>query len=177
MTTLRFLLVPVFVIVFYNVSPTAGLVVYLVASITDWLDGFIARRYNLITKWGKLMDPLADKVMLITALVVLVNSGMLPLYILVFVALKEIVQVLAAAFVLRRKDIVVPANWTGKIATVLFTVGVALSFFSGRVKTVGYIVVLAAIALSVLAFVRYAIIVIPQYFDKQGRAKRPEEEE
>lgn len=157
---------PVFVVVYYQVSPTAGLIVYLLASATDWLDGFIARRYNLITKWGKLMDPLADKVMLITALVVLVQSQRLPSYILLFVALKEILQIVAAAFVLRRKDIVIPANWTGKVATVLFTAGIALSFLGGGMQTAGFVVTVIAVIISVVASVRYAGMVLPQFFNK-----------
>ncbi len=158
---------PVFVAVYFNVSHTGGLIVYLLASITDWLDGFIARRYNLVSKWGKLMDPLADKVMTITALIVLVQSGILPIPIIIFVALKELAQMIAAFIVLRRKDIVIPANWTGKVATVLFTVGIALSFMGGYVQTAGFMIILTAVLLSIVALARYTFIGIPQYFRKE----------
>ena len=68
LTGIRFLLIPVFFLVFYSDMPnniTAATFVFILAGITDILDGYIARRYNMVTRWGIVFDPLADKLMLL----------------------------------------------------------------------------------------------------------------
>ena len=69
LTILRLLLIPVFVVLHVMGFPKMALLTFCVASFTDWLDGHIARKHNLITDFGKLMDPLADKLMVCTALI------------------------------------------------------------------------------------------------------------
>lgn len=81
LTVFRLILAPVFVVVFFSGmdnAHTLALIVYIVASFTDFLDGYMARRYNLITELGKVLDPFADKVMLITVLVSLYIWGRIP---------------------------------------------------------------------------------------------------
>src|SRR5699024_638407 len=91
--------------------------------ITDILDGTIARKYNFITDFGKLIDPLADKATQVATLVVLVLKNIIPFWILAIVIIKEFVMVAGASF-LYGKELVVYSRWYGKLSTVLFYVAI-----------------------------------------------------
>ena len=78
LTMLRMILIPVFVVLFFNDRKMAALAVFCAASFTDFLDGFLARKLNQITDFGKLFDPLADKVMVLTALICQGLAGVFP---------------------------------------------------------------------------------------------------
>ncbi len=120
-TLLRFLLIPVFIYYFFsetNYSIHISIYVFILAGLTDVIDGFIARKFNQITKLGIVLDPLADKLMLITALISITIRYDIPIWILSIVGLKEILMICGAA-TLYNNDIVVPANVFGKLSTVL----------------------------------------------------------
>lgn len=92
LTIIRLIFVPVFALVYFSPLENArylALVIFIVAGITDVLDGYIARRYNLVSVVGTALDPLADKLMLLTTLTCLFISGHLPLIVLVIMYLKE----------------------------------------------------------------------------------------
>ncbi len=127
LTGLRLLLVPVFVIAFFGVSPLAALPISWLAALTDVLDGYLARRYGWVTVLGKMLDPIADKLMQGALLVSLVISGLLPwLFALPFV-LKELAQAIFGFLMLRRRGVVVVSRWYGKAALTLFHVAVNLT--------------------------------------------------
>ncbi|MBQ6720871.1 MAG: CDP-alcohol phosphatidyltransferase family protein, partial [Clostridia bacterium] len=128
LTIFRLLLVPVFVIVFVSGHPKAALAVFVAASLTDLLDGFLARKLNQITDFGKLFDPLADKLMVLTALACQGFSGVLPWAAILVVAAKEIYMVIGGLIMLHH-DIVVYSNLLGKSAQVFFIASLILSFF------------------------------------------------
>lgn len=128
LTMLRAALIPVFLVLYYSSLRYTALVVFLLASATDLLDGYIARKYNLITNFGKLMDPLADKLMVISVLLVQTVSGILPAAAVIIVVLKELVMVLGGMYMLK-KGIVVYSEIVGKAAQFLFIVALSLSFF------------------------------------------------
>ena len=129
LTILRMGMIPVVIAFFAADLPYWALAFFLLAEFTDFLDGYIARRYNLVTKFGKVMDPLADKLMLMTTLFCLYATGRIPLWVPIVICVKECSMITIGAL-LYRKDIVLPANFFGKLATVLFTAAVLLSFFS-----------------------------------------------
>lgn len=87
---------------------------------------FIARKFNLISNFGKLMDPLADKLTQIATLTSLVITDIIPIWILVIVLLKEFIMIVGASF-LYGKDVVVYSRWYGKLATVLFYIAIVAS--------------------------------------------------
>ena len=118
LTILRMLMIPLMVYVFNSFGAHWALLVYVVASATDVLDGYIARKYNQITDFGKLMDPLADKLMVLTMLYMLSTRAYIPMWVLIVVACKELVMVLGAALLLGGKQAVVMANQLGKAAAV-----------------------------------------------------------
>ena len=132
LTMLRLVLIPVFVYLFWKVDRKAALVVFLVASQTDMLDGMLARKLNQITDFGKLFDPLADKVMVLTALICQGLAGVFPWSAIIIVCCKELVMLLGGVFMLS-KNVVVYANYFGKTAQVFFIISLVLSFFHDEV--------------------------------------------
>ena len=126
LTIIRFLLIP---FILYSVilgNYLLAFVLFTISGITDIADGFIARKFNLISNFGKLMDPLADKLTQLSMLTILVVKNMIPVWILIVVALKEITMVCGASF-LYGKDVVVYSRWYGKLATVLFYLAIVSS--------------------------------------------------
>ena len=128
LTIIRIILIPVFVVLFFKGRKMAALAVFCAASLTDMLDGYLARKLNQITDFGKLFDPLADKLMVLTAMVCQTFWGPLPLVAVIIVAAKELVMVLGGVFMLS-KNVVVYSNYFGKAAQVGFIASLVLSFF------------------------------------------------
>ncbi len=128
LTIVRFILIPFIVYYILTGQYIAGFVILTISGLTDILDGVIARKFNFITNFGKLIDPLADKATQIAVLASLTFKGIVPLWILMIVFIKEIVMVAGASF-LYGKKLVVSSRWYGKLATVLFYVAIVCSLF------------------------------------------------
>jgi len=126
LTIVRFLLIPFIVISVIQGNFILAFILFTISGITDIADGFIARKYNLISNFGKLMDPLADKLTQISMLTMLTIKSIIPVWILVVVILKEVTMVAGASF-LYGKDVVVYSRWYGKLATVLFYIAIVTS--------------------------------------------------
>ena len=123
LTIFRFILIPFIVLNLANDKYLAAFVIFTVSGLTDILDGFIARKFNFITNFGKLIDPLADKC---TQIITLKN--IIPMWIIIIVILKEFIMVAGASF-LYGKELVVSSKWYGKLATVLFYIAIVCSLF------------------------------------------------
>ena len=133
LTLIRLFLVPVYIVVFVQGEKYAALTVFLVASFTDLLDGRIARKYNLITDFGKLMDPLADKVMVLTAMISMAigNSRIpkvLPWTAVIVLFLKELVMVIGSSKLVK-SGVVVYASMIGKVAQCCFIASLVAVYF------------------------------------------------
>ena len=126
LTIIRFLLIPIIVINIFNGNYILAFVFFTLSGITDIADGFIARKFNLISNFGKLMDPLADKLTQISTIASLTLIHIIPIWILVIVLLKELIMIAGASF-LYGKDVVVYSKWYGKLATVLFYLAIVFS--------------------------------------------------
>lgn len=126
LTIVRFLLIPIIIITCAQGNYIGTIILLTLSGITDILDGTIARKYNFITDFGKLMDPLADKLTQISLLTTLFIKNIIPMWILIIVVLKEFFMVSGASF-LYGKELVVSSKWYGKLATVLFYVAMVLS--------------------------------------------------
>ena len=162
LTMIRLLLVPVFVVVYFRTTAEpkyAALAIFAAASLTDMLDGYLARKLNQITDFGKLFDPLADKLMVLSALVCQAVTGVFPWAAVIVVACKELVMVLGGLFMLSR-DVVVYSNIVGKAAQVCFILSLILSFFHVPLAEWGtrldLILLWITVGLAVLAMVVYA---------------------
>ena len=128
LTIIRFLLIP-FIIYFLAINQyIVGVILFIISGITDVVDGAIARKFNFITDFGKLMDPLADKLTQISVLATLMIKELIPVWILEIVIAKEAVMIAGASFLYGR-DVVVSSKWFGKLATVLFFIAIVCSCF------------------------------------------------
>ncbi len=127
---------------------------FLISGLTDVLDGYIARHYNQITKVGILMDPLADKLMIITVLLSLWVKGVIPFFIILIVIIKEVTMIIGAFILYKRRDIAIPANRFGKTATLLFYVAIIFSIFDWPY---GLTLMIIALLLALVAFFIYSI--------------------
>ncbi|MBQ5543066.1 MAG: CDP-diacylglycerol--glycerol-3-phosphate 3-phosphatidyltransferase [Erysipelotrichales bacterium] len=119
LTLLRIALIPVFLVILYLGFPGsnyAALAVFIIASLTDLLDGYIARHYNQITNFGKFMDPLADKVLVLSAMCWFVENSQMPGWCLAIVLFREF-AVSGMRLVAIEQGKVIAAAWSGKIKT------------------------------------------------------------
>jgi len=159
LTVIRMLMVPLFVYTFF-INHVVAAVVFLTACATDILDGYIARKYMVITKFGTLFDPLADKLMQIAAIVCLYIAGIFPIWLMIILAAKEGIMILGAAM-LCKKEIVIPSNIYGKINTVLLSVFVVASILFGA-HFLPYITPISIViaVFSITALVNYAATVL-----------------
>ena len=126
LTIIRFLLIPFIVFYIFSGNYILAFVFFTISGLTDIADGFIARKFNLISNFGKLMDPLADKLTQIATIASLTLKDIIPIWILAIVLLKELIMIAGASF-LYGKDVVVYSKWYGKLATVLFYVAIVFS--------------------------------------------------
>ena len=123
LTVLRLIMVPVFAYTYFALADGNGVYItagiYILAWATDVLDGWLARRNNWITDIGKLLDPLADKLMQITAAVCFTIDNRIFLCLLIPLLIKELGMVIGALIIIRKTNVVVQSHWYGKTATVL----------------------------------------------------------
>ena len=160
LTLFRFACVGLLIWAFIRGASLLALVFYIVAGISDVLDGYIARKYGLITPAGKLLDPLADKLMLVTVLICLFVRRYITVGILIIVLVKEAMMVAGAWLLLNKKDVVVQSNVFGKITAMFFFCSLVLTFFHDRVAPVDSIMIYIATALSIISLLQYWYIVI-----------------
>ncbi|MBO4837114.1 MAG: CDP-alcohol phosphatidyltransferase family protein [Clostridia bacterium] len=132
LTMFRMALIPVYwvLMVWYKKNYWA-LAVFVTAACTDVLDGFLARRYHQITDFGKLMDPLADKLMTLSVMATLLIRGMISWEPLALLALKELIMLMGGILLYKRK-IVVHSLFVGKFAQVCLCLSLILSFFTDK---------------------------------------------
>lgn len=159
-SAIRLLMVGVFIYFYIGAQYTACLIVYLLAFFSDLLDGWLARRYNWITSIGKVLDPLADKAMLITAVICFYLNGWLPLWMFLLIVGKEAVMVIGG-LLLFTKEVVVYADWVGKFASGFFTASVISAILKhlNEFSFIGnmYLVLFGiSIVLAIIAMFHYA---------------------
>lgn len=163
LTTVRFLLIPIFVSVFFSPlekSLSYSVIIFILAGVTDVLDGYIARKYDAITKWGQAMDPLADKLMQLTVLICFTIKEFIPGWIISIYGIKEISMILGGIMLYTQKDkLVIPANSYGKVATVIFYIAILAIAFN---FTYGKLLIGAAAIVTLYAFIRYSILAIQE---------------
>lgn len=156
LTLLRVVLIPVFLVLLYVQFPYsqyAALAVFVLASVTDFVDGYIARHYNQVTDFGKFMDPLADKMLVMSAMVWFVEAGRFPAWAFLIVIVREF-AVTALRLVAVEGGRVIAAAWSGKIKTFSTMIGICLmllpvsALFGGAASSVLDIVVVAVIVLT-----------------------------
>jgi len=158
LTLLRVALIPLFAYLYSQAQYPWALLVFLLAGMTDFLDGYLARKWNQITSLGKFLDPLADKLMMLTSLLCLASTEHLPWWVFYVLLCKEALMA-AGAFFLLRERVVVASDWPGKIAATAFILAV-FSVFPWHeaqwLQDAGIALMYLALALSLYALAHYA---------------------
>ncbi|MDD2301048.1 MAG: CDP-diacylglycerol--glycerol-3-phosphate 3-phosphatidyltransferase [Bacillota bacterium] len=156
LTVARVVLVPVFVVLYMQGNTTAALAVFLAASFTDYLDGYWARKYRLITNFGKIMDPLADKVLVYSAFCCMVENGTIPAWMLIVILAREF-TVAGMRTVAASEGLVIAAGTTGKIKTGLQMIAVPLLILNRPewIAVAAQLFLWASVIMTVLSGVEY----------------------
>ncbi len=166
LTVIRMALIPVFAALYVADRPVVALIVYVAACITDAVDGYLARKWKQVTAFGKLMDPLADKLLQLTMLCCLALTNYIHWWVLAVMAAKEVFMVIGGTMLLKKRNVVVFANWAGKIATVMVIISVLAVYPWHTVswlRTAGHVMLDVAVGFSLFAMVNYITI----YFKKR----------
>ncbi len=161
LSVFRILLIPVFLYML-NSSKESGVyiatAILALSYITDILDGYIARRKNMVTELGKILDPLADKVTQLAVVIVLLLKGYIPAFVVIILLVKELIQISGGIYIkIKLKAQMPPANIFGKISTGMFYISMLLLLLS--VPYAIYIVY-STIIMLVIAFINYVIMFI-----------------
>ena len=169
LTVMRVILIPFFVaaLLYDNGSSqtmrVVANVIFIVASLTDLFDGKIARKYNLVTNFGKFMDPLADKLLVCSALICLIQLGQLPAWVVIIIISREFIisgfRLVAAdngIVIASDNGVVIAASYWGKFKTTFQMIAVILMIFNiPALKTVTFIMLAAAVVLTIVSLVDY----------------------
>ncbi|MDF2820360.1 MAG: putative rane protein [Clostridiales bacterium] len=175
LTLIRVLLIPLFLVFmlidFWDYNNYIAFVIFAVASYTDYLDGHLARKHNLVTNFGKFMDPLADKLLVGAALIGFVELGIVPAWIVIITISREFI-ISGFRLVAASQGLVMAAGWWGKVKTAVQMTMilvlllwmnfhtydiVILEYFDTLLKYVGIITMYASVALAIISATEYIV--------------------
>ena len=163
LTVLRVILIPFFLIALMVEAIPYGkwiaVGIFIIASLTDMLDGQIARKHNLITNFGKFMDPLADKLLVCSAMIALIELDRIPAWVVIIIIAREFI-ISGFRLVASDNGIVIAAGWWGKVKTVVqmvMIIFVMCNFGGNVVSIIENILIYAALALTVISLVDYLV--------------------
>lgn len=163
LTIARMILVPFFVL--FILTGWGGdsnryicLAIFVVASITDWFDGYLARKNNLVTNFGKFMDPLADKLLVCSALICMIELDRLPAWFVIIIIAREFI-ISGFRLIAAENGVVIAANYWGKFKTVSQMVMIILLIlnFGGVFEILTQIFVWVSLALTVISLITYIV--------------------
>lgn len=169
LTLFRLLLVPVLAFAYFCVdgeNHIFALVVFVVATITDFLDGIIARSTNQITQIGMVMDPLADKLLKIVTLICFCVDGVLPIWLVVLLISIDFAMIIAG-ICLFHKQITIPSNFIGKLGTVVMSAGLLMCFFASFFGSGGFYTICGGLAIIVLSVIVYICMNAKRVFKRK----------
>ena len=164
LTVLRVLMVPFFVLFMLTdiggaANKWIALAIFCVASLTDMLDGKIARARNLVTNFGKFMDPLADKLLVCSAMIAMIDLGRIPAWVVIIIIAREFI-ISGFRLVASDNGVVIAAGWWGKVKTVvqMIMIIVLICDFGGKVVgIIETVLIYVALALTVISLLDYLI--------------------
>ena len=163
LTVLRVIMIPFFVAaLLYDGGANQNMryvaaALFIIASLTDMLDGKIARKYNLVTNFGKFMDPLADKLLVCSALICMIELRELPAWMVIIIISREFI-ISGFRLVASDNGVVIAASYWGKFKTTFQMIGVVLLIFNiPALSMVTTIVIWIALALTVISLVDYVV--------------------
>ena len=161
LTILRVILIPFFVVfMLFDITGAAdkwiALVIFCVASLTDMLDGKIARKYNLVTNFGKFMDPLADKLLVCTALICLTSMNRLNVIVVLVIIAREFI-ISGFRLVAADNDIVIAASYWGKFKTVsqMFMLILLIADLGSAFNMIAQVLIWVSLVLTIVSLIDY----------------------
>ncbi len=153
-TIARVLMIPVFLVLAYAGQLRWALAVYIIACLSDMLDGYIARHYNQISNFGKFMDPLADKVLVLSAMCFFVEKGSMPGWVVAIVLFREF-AVSGLRLIAVERSRVIAAAWSGKIKTACTMVGLCAMLLFPQFRLVNIISTAVILLTTVYSGIEY----------------------
>lgn len=152
----------------------AAFAVCIVASATDVLDGHLARRNNEITEFGKIIDPLADKIFVATMVIVMLAKGLIPLWLVLIVLGRDALILLGGLLVERRTGVILPSNYPGKAAVVSLSLALVLVLIgvTGVVVDILTWLAVALLAVSITLYARRAVLAVRDFNAEDAEGRR-----
>ena len=163
LTVARMILVP-FLVVFLltgwggEANRWICLAIFVAASVTDWFDGHLARKYNLITNFGKFMDPLADKLLVCSAMICMIEVDKLPAWVVIIIIGREFI-ISGFRLIAAENGVVIAANYWGKFKTVfqMAMIIVLIADFGGVFDIIAQVLIWVALALTIISLIDYVV--------------------
>ena len=161
-TLSRVLMIPVYLVTMYlshgqsNVWMYISLAIFIIASLTDFVDGYIARHYNQVTDFGKFLDPLADKLLTIAAMCMFCEWGVFPAWALMIVLTREF-AVTGLRLIAVQKGTVIAAGWSGKVKTASTMVGLCIMMALPGIAILSNIVMFVIVATTLYSGIEYFV--------------------
>ena len=155
-TLLRVVLIPVFLVLAYTGHRITATVVFIIASLSDLLDGYIARHYNQVSNFGKFMDPLADKMLVLSAMCFLVEKGQMPGWVVAVILFREF-AVSGLRLIAAERQHVIAAGWSGKVKTTCTMVGLCFILVLTQYPALNLLVSAVILITTVYSGVEYFI--------------------
>lgn len=165
LTISRVLLIPIFIVVLLSgwiaapMNRFIGITIFVIASLTDMLDGKIARKYNMVTNFGKFMDPLADKLLVSAALISMVELGDLSAWVVIIIISREFI-ITGFRLIAVEANVVIAASWWGKIKTttqMIMIVYVLIGLKGPVAEAIGGMLVVLATVFTIISGVDYIV--------------------
>ena len=157
LSDLRIALVPIFAILLLTGHPYWALTIFVIASLTDAADGFIARKWNLVTNIGKVLDPFADKLLKITVLACFISVNLIPLWFLIAMLMLDLSLIIAASILFKR-EVVIKSNYIGKAGTAIISIGILLAFFAPALNNFHLIVLYCGLVVVFASAISYLLV-------------------
>lgn len=161
-TLVRVVMIPAYMVTMYLSGGQAGmwmyisLAIFIIASLTDFIDGYIARHYNQTTDFGKFLDPLADKLLTIAAMAMFCEWGVFPAWALMIILTREF-AVTGLRLVAVQKGTVIAAGWSGKVKTASTMVGLCVMMALPGIEILNWIVITMIVATTLYSGIEYFV--------------------
>ncbi len=164
-TISRVIMVPVFVVILLSplipspLNRYIAVAIFIIASLTDALDGYIARSRNMITNFGKFMDPLADKLLVTSALISMIELGLLPAWVVIIITAREFI-ITGFRTIAASNNVVLAASWWGKLKTIsqmLMIIFILIGFQGVIFEAVNSLLMVLAVTFTVVSGVDYIV--------------------
>ena len=161
-TMVRVAMIPAYMVTMYLSGGEAGLWMclslglFVIASLTDFVDGYIARHYNQTTDFGKFLDPLADKLLTIAAMAMFCEWGVFPAWALMIVLTREF-AVTGLRLIAVQKGTVIAAGWSGKVKTASTMVGLCVMMALPQIQILGWVVMLVIVVTTLYSGIEYFV--------------------